>query len=192
MFSSLFAGCRVAARATAPRCGAPRWNSSAAADAYTAIVAKFRVDLKKAMLAKDETKKNTIKSIILSIKNDEIQGNPKTEFELFRIYKSMIKQRAKSIENYASVDRDDLAQKERDEVAIISQYVAELPIASEDEVRHSIRALLRTHYPDGAGGPVPKTSEIMKLCDAAAAGWNTTPKIAKSFVNAEAAAYFKK
>lgn len=159
--------------------------------AYLEILSKFRTDLKQAMVAKNDTKKSTIRSILSAIKNDEIDGNPKTEFELLRVYKGLIKQRLKSIENYKQSDRLDLAQNEIDENSVIEQYIAELPIKSEADIKQEIVKLLETNYPADAA-EIPKIGEVMKLCGDQAESWGTTAKIVKALASKEYKEYFQK
>lgn len=164
-----------------------RFNSS---PAYNGIVANFRSDLKKAMIAKKTLERDTIKNILSAIKNDEIDGHAKNEFELLRIYKSLIKQRTKAIETYEKGDRMDLAQKEIDEIEVIQRYVEQLPIASEEELKAKIQNLLLEKYPSGS--TAPKTSEVMQLCAGLAESWNSNARIVKALVNKEVSIYFKK
>lgn len=165
-------------------------STQAPSKAYTEILAKFRTDLKQAMVAKNDAKKSTIRSILSAIKNDEIEGNPKTEYELLRVYKGLIKQRMKSIENYKQSNRPDLAQNEIDENSIIEEYIAALPIKSESDIKAEIQKLLEEKYPLGA--EAPKIGDVMKLCGELAENWGTTPKIAKALASKEYNQYFKK
>ncbi|CAH2354646.1 altered inheritance of mitochondria protein 41, mitochondrial [[Candida] railenensis] len=188
MFKSVLPGSRVLSQYSS----FVRLSSTQApSKAYTEILAKFRTDLKQAMVAKNDTRKSTIRSILSAIKNDEIEGNPKTEYELLRVYKGLVKQRMKSIENYKQSDRPDLAQNEIEENSIIEEYITALPIKSESDIKDEIQKLLEEKYPVG-GEHVPKIGDVMKLCGELAENWGTTPKIAKALASKEYNQYFKK
>ena len=153
-----------------------RFNST---QAYNDTLAAFKVDLKKAMLAKDAVKKDTIRGILSTIKNEEINGLEKNEFELFRVFSKMAKQRRTSLEEYIKVNRSDLAEREEQEAQIIETYLKQLPVASEEEINAKVEAWLL----DILKGEVPPIGKIMsQINDELVSEWKASAKQVKAIV----------
>lgn len=93
-------------------------------------------DLKNAMRAKDQTRLLTIRSIRSAIIEKEKEGTgPLTDDDLQAILQKQAKQRRDALGQYEDAGRDDLAQKERDELEIIETY---LPEQLSDEDIHRV------------------------------------------------------
>lgn len=153
-----------------------RFNSTKAYDEALAI---FKTDLKKAMIAKDVLKKDTIRSIMSTIKNEEINGLQKTEFELYRVFNKMVKQRKDSIAEYQKLNRSDLAEKEQLETSVIEEYLHKLPVASAEEVEKKVEEWLKEKLQN----EVPPIGKIMgAVLEELASSWNSSPKIIKALI----------
>jgi len=97
--------------------------------------------LKGAMKARDERRVSTLRLINSSLKNADIEARgqnkgPLGDDELLALLAKMIKQRQESIELYEKGGRAELAQQERDEIAIIAAYLPKQ--MSDAEVRTAI------------------------------------------------------
>ena len=97
--------------------------------------------LKNAMKAKDERRVSTLRLVNSSLKNADIEARgqgraPLGDDELLGLLQKMIKQRHESIELYEKGGRAELAQQEREEIAIIAAYLPQQ--MSEDEVKAAI------------------------------------------------------
>ena len=85
--------------------------------------------LKEAMKAKDSRTVSTVRLIIAGLKDRDVaargQGNAEgiTEAEIRRMLQAMIKQRRESIALFEQGNRDDLAQREREEIAVIETFL---------------------------------------------------------------------
>jgi uncharacterized protein YqeY len=94
---------------------------------------KIDADLKKAMLARDDVTRETlrmIKSELLMLDNpDELA-----------VLSRAVKSRRDSIASYLEAGREDLADKERAEIAVIERYLPKQ--LSEDEARDAIAAIV--------------------------------------------------
>lgn len=104
--------------------------------------------LKDAMKARDERRVSTLRLVNSALKNADIEARgqnkgPLGDDELLALLAKMIKQRQESIDLYEKGGRAELAQQERDEIAIIAAY---LPTQMSDaEVRTAIaRAIADT------------------------------------------------
>jgi uncharacterized protein len=103
-------------------------------------------DLKDAMKARDAHRVSTLRLVNAAIKNADIdvgrQGKGDlTDDELLALMQKMIKQRQESVEIYDKAGRDELAAKEREEIAIISGYLPKQ--MSEDEIGSLVATLVK-------------------------------------------------
>jgi len=87
---------------------------------------KVMTDLKTAMLAKDEKSLRSlraIKSAIIIAKTAEgASGEIKEEDEI-KLLQKLVKQRKDSLEIYEKQNREDLAEKEREEISVIEKFL---------------------------------------------------------------------
>ena len=99
-------------------------------------------DLKDAMRAKDTTRLVTIRSIKSAIIEQEKSGSgPISDDDAVQILQKQAKQRRDAIAQYEEAGRGDLAQKERDELAIIAAYLpAQL---TDDDILTAVQAIVQ-------------------------------------------------
>jgi uncharacterized protein YqeY len=102
--------------------------------------------LKDAMKARDERRVSTLRLVNAALKNADIEARgqgkgPLGDDELLGLLQKMIKQRHESIELYEKGGRAELAQQERDEVAIIAAYLPKQ--LSEDDMKAAIADAVR-------------------------------------------------
>lgn len=86
---------------------------------------KIMEDLKEAMKAKDQAAMRgirAIKSAILLFKTDG-SGSELDEANEIKLLQKLVKQRQDSLEIYKQQNREDLAQVENDEIAVIMRYL---------------------------------------------------------------------
>lgn len=94
-------------------------------------------DMKSAMKKGDKERLATIRLILAAVKQVEVDTRSNvSDDDLISILDKMCKQRRESISQFEQAGRDDLASKEKSELAIISEY---LPAAlSDDEIAELI------------------------------------------------------
>lgn len=111
---------------------------------------QLREDLKSAMRAGDATRRNTIRMLEAAIKNAEIEkrGQELPEADVLAILQRQVKQRRDSIEQFERGGREDLAEIERAEIAVIEDYLPEQ--LSEAEIEAAARRVIEQ---TGASGP---------------------------------------
>ncbi len=106
------------------------------------LEAKINTDLKEAMKAKDQVALRGIRAIksgILLLKTDGSTGEINEEKEI-KLLQKLVKQRKDSLDIYEKQNREDLAVKEREEIAVIEKY---LPAQmSEDELKGIIQQII--------------------------------------------------
>lgn len=98
---------------------------------------ELKDQLKQSMLAKDELKTSVLRFVLSGITYYEIQkggaGYEATEEDVMTVINKEIKQRRDSIEQYEKGARQDLADKEKQELKILETYLPEqMP---EEEVK---------------------------------------------------------
>lgn len=99
--------------------------------------------IKDAMKAKDEALLRglrAIKSAILLAKTEKDATDPLSEEAEIRLLNKLAKQRRDSIEIYLKEKREDLAQKEKEELAVIEKYLPQQ--LSAEELKAAIQAVI--------------------------------------------------
>ena len=101
--------------------------------------------VKEAMKAKDERKVSTLRMVNSTIKNADIEARgqgkpPLSDGDLLSVLQKMIKQRQEAVELYDKGGRAELANQEREEIAIITAYLPKQ--MSEDDVKKAISAVI--------------------------------------------------
>lgn len=102
-------------------------------------------ELKGAMKGGDKAKVATVRLIQAALKEKDIEARgagkgEATEEEILSLMQKMIKQRQESASIYAANGRQDLADTENGEIAIISSFLPKQ--MSEDEVKAAIQAAI--------------------------------------------------
>jgi uncharacterized protein len=105
---------------------------------------KVMADLKTAMLAKDEKSLRSLRAIkaaIINLKTSEgFSGVVKDDDEI-KLLQKLVKQRKESLEIYEKQNRNDLAEKEKEEIGVIEKF---LPMQmSEEELKEVIASIIK-------------------------------------------------
>lgn len=98
-----------------------------------ALLDLINADLKKAMLARDEVTRDTlrmVKSELLMLENPDVLA----------VLSRAVKTRRDSIKSYVEGDRQDLADKEQAEIEVIERYLPKQ--LSEDETREAVAGII--------------------------------------------------
>ena len=114
---------------------------------------KINADLKEAMKAGQKDRVGTLRLINAAIKSADIDARPSgkdkiTDAEILSVLAKMVKQRRDSIEQFTAGGRQDLADKEAAEIALIEVYLPKQ--MSEAEAKAAIAAAIEE---TGAAGP---------------------------------------
>ncbi|MCR9249782.1 MAG: GatB/YqeY domain-containing protein [bacterium] len=107
------------------------------------LKSQIEADIKQAMLAKDKDKLRAlraIKSLILLAETEKGGSGEITEDSEMKILTKAVKQRKDSLGVYEQQGRDDLAEVERAEIAIIEAYLPKQ--LSEEEVKSEIQGII--------------------------------------------------
>jgi uncharacterized protein YqeY len=125
--------------------------------------------LKQAMKARDERRVSTLRLVNSALKNADIEARgrgaqPLADDEVRGLLQKLIKQRQDAIELYDKGGRPELAQQEREEIAIISAYLPQQ--MSEDEVKAAIAEAIK----DTAAAGIKDMSKVIAALRAKYAG----------------------
>ncbi|HBP01504.1 MAG: GatB/YqeY domain-containing protein [Candidatus Moranbacteria bacterium GW2011_GWE1_49_15] len=105
---------------------------------------KILSDLKAAMKEGDAAKRDVLRLLDSAIKNSEIEKKKReeglSEEEVLEVLSRAMKQRQDSVTQFEKGSRPDLAEKEKQEMAIISVYLPEQ--LSQEEVEKAVREIV--------------------------------------------------
>ncbi len=118
---------------------------------------RIREELKNAMKAKDEVKVRTLRMLLSSLKNYEVEKMKEAEDEdVIAIIQKEVKKRKEAIEQYRNAGREDLAAEEEKELKILESYLPEQ--MSEEEIKKLAKEII-----ESVGATSPKDlGKVMK------------------------------
>ena len=103
---------------------------------------QLKTSLKEAMKSKDKRKLSTLRLILATLHDRDIAAREKgadegiTEDEILQMLTTMVRQRRESIAAYEQGGRSDLAESEKEEITVISEYLPKQ--FDEDEIKSAI------------------------------------------------------
>jgi len=102
---------------------------------------QLKDDLKIAMRAKDINKRDCIRAINTMIKQIEVDERKELSNEdIIKLIQRGIKQREEAISQYKEASRDDLVQKEQDQVNVFKEYLPKQ--ASDEELEAGMKEII--------------------------------------------------
>lgn len=113
---------------------------------------RLRTDLTTSIKARNALRSSTLRMVLSAITNAEVAGKQARELsdeEIVGVLGSEAKKRREAAEAFDAGDRAELAQKERDEAAILADYLPEQ--LTEDEVREIVQAAVDSTGSAGEG-----------------------------------------
>ncbi|MDE2586058.1 MAG: GatB/YqeY domain-containing protein, partial [Betaproteobacteria bacterium] len=121
---------------------------------------RINEDMKAAMRAKDAARLGTIRLLLAAVKQKEVDERISLDdATVVAVIDKMLKQRKDSISQYETAGRQDLADAERAEVAVLTAY---MPAGlSEAEVEAAVAAAVATSGASGAAD-MGKVMAILK------------------------------
>ena len=143
---------------------------------------KIVSDMTAAMKAKDANKLSTLrmaKSALMNEENKRGVGTVLTDAEVLKILQSLVKQRKDSIEQFTANGRDELAEKEKAELAVLEEYMPQAASAGEIET-----AVAEAIAETGASS-MKEMGAVMKAAQAKLAGKTVDGKMLSENVKAK-------
>ena len=104
---------------------------------------KIMADLKTAMLAKNEASLRSLRAVkaaILLAKTSEGAGGELKEEDEIKLLQKLVKQRKDSLEIFRQQNREDLAKKEEEEIAVIEKFLPQQ--LSPEEIRAALEKII--------------------------------------------------
>ena len=104
---------------------------------------KIMTELKTAMLAKDEAALRSLRAIkaaILLAKTSEGRSGELNEDDEIKLLQKLVKQRKDALEIFEKQNREDLAVKEREEIAVIEKFLPRQ--LSADEIKTAVAKII--------------------------------------------------
>ena len=103
---------------------------------------RIQADLKQAMLNKDGLRTSVMRLLVSAVRyyQEEKSLPALADGDVIQVLKRQAKQRRDSIESYATANRTDLAEKERQELAILESYLPQQ--LSEAEITGIVKAAI--------------------------------------------------
>ena len=144
-------------------------QTSPGCDRVTSMNLKEQIlaDVTVAMKAKDAARTSTLRMLKAAIVNRQIEkGGELDDEELMKLLRSQVKQRRDSVEQYEKGGRQDLADKERAEIAVIEGYLPQA--ASQDEIDKAVAAAIA----ETGAASVKEMGAVMKAVMPLLAGKN--------------------
>jgi uncharacterized protein YqeY len=137
-------------------------------------------DIATAMKAKDTARLGTLRMLKAALMNKGVEKNRALESaEELQVVSTLVKQRRDSIEQFTAGGREDLAAKERAEIAVLEAYLP--PSVSDDELDRVVSQAL-----SDTGATSPKDmGKVMKAVMAALAGKTVDGKAVSERVKAK-------
>ncbi len=138
---------------------------------------KIIADMTAAMKTKDAARTSTLRMVKAAIMHREKEGGGElTDEDVLKLLRSQVKQRRDSVDQYQKAGRQDLADKETAEIAVVEEYLPQA--ASEAEVEQAVIAAIaetRATSMKDMGG-------VMKTVMAKLAGKNADGKLVSEMV----------
>ena len=139
-------------------------------------------DMTAAMKAKDPARTSTLRMVKAAITNREKEGGGElTDEDVQKLLRSQVKQRRDSVEQYRKANRQDLADKEQAEIAIIETYLPQA--ASQEEIDQAVAAAIT----EAGATSMKDMGAVMKAAMAKLAGKNADGKLVSETVKAKLA-----
>lgn len=135
-----------------------------------------------AMKAKDANRLSTLRMAKAALMNEENKrgvGTVLTDEDVMKILTSLVKQRKDSIEQFTANGRTELADKEREELVVLEEYLPQAATAEE------IAAAVDQAVSETGATSMKEMGSVMKAALAILAGKNADGKLVSESVRSK-------
>jgi uncharacterized protein YqeY len=140
-------------------------------------------DLTASMKAQDAPRTSTLRMVKAAVMNREIEkGGEMDDEEMMKLLRTLVKQRRDSIEQYEKAARQELADKEKSEIAVIEIYLPQA--AARDEIEAAVAAAIA----ETGASSMKDMGNVMKAAQAALTGKNADGRTVSEIVKTKLAA----
>lgn len=103
---------------------------------------QLKDDVKTAMREKNVVKRDSIRAINTMIKQIEVDERKElTDEDIIKLIQKGIKQRQEAVTQYKDASRDDLAEKEQEQIDIFSEYLPKQ--LSDEELENGLKEIIK-------------------------------------------------
>ena len=147
------------------------------------LIDDIRGDLTTAMKARDTVRVRSLRAIIAAVQEEEVSGDSArslTDDEVLKVIAAQVKRRVEAAEAFEAGGADDRAAAEREEQAVLQDYLPAALTPSE------LEALVDTTLADGGWSSRADMGQAMKAINAKVAGradGRTVAELVKSKLN---------
>jgi uncharacterized protein YqeY len=139
-------------------------------------------DMTASMKARDAARTSTLRMVKAFVMNREIEkGGELSDEEMMKALQSLVKQRKDSVEQYEKAGRQDLADKEQAEIAVIEGYLPQA--ASREDVEQAVAAAIA----ETGATSMREMGAVMKSVQARLSGRNADNRIVSEIVKVKLA-----
>jgi uncharacterized protein YqeY len=118
-----------------------RYSSTASSE--NTVLSRLQSDLKTAMRSKNKPALNTIRALQAEIINASKTAKPITsDGALYSVIQKQIKSSQASIDEFRGAKREDLVEKEQQQLDVLKGYAEEIPTVAESEVDSLIKSVV--------------------------------------------------
>ncbi len=141
---------------------------------------KIVADLTASMKAQDTPRTSTLRMVKAAMMNRQIEkGSELDDEDMSKLLRSLVKQRRDSVEQYEKAARQDLADKEKAEIAIIEAYLPQS--ASQEEIERAVAAAIQ----ETGAASLKDMGKVMKATQSQLAGKNADGRLVSDIVKAK-------
>ena len=102
---------------------------------------KIQEDMYTAMKAGEKETSNTLRTTLSKLKDKQIDKRDKiSEEEIIKIIQTLVKQRKESIDLFIKGGRDELAEIEKNEISILTNYLPKM--ISEEDIKNIVKDVI--------------------------------------------------
>ena len=102
---------------------------------------KIQDDMYAAMKAGEKETSNTLRTTLSKLKDKQIDKRDKiSEEEIIKIIQTLVKQRKESIDLFIKGGRDELAEIEKNEISILTNYLPKM--ISEEDIKNIVKDVI--------------------------------------------------
>lgn len=131
------------------------------------------------MKAQEAARTSTLRMVKAAFMNREIEkGGELDDEEMQKMLRSLVKQRRDSIEQYEKAGRQELADKERAEIAVIETYLPQA--ASREEIEQAVAQAIQ----ETGATTMREMGAVMKTAQALLSGRNADGRTISEIVKA--------
>ncbi|RFU77381.1 aspartyl glutamyl-trna amidotransferase subunit b-related [Trichoderma arundinaceum] len=161
-----------------------RFYSTTDADAPPPLLQKLKGDLKTAMRAKDAPRLSVLRSIMSANLNASKTSSPiRTDVQLVALIRKLQKSAQDAVADAQAAGRDDLVQKESQQISILDEYIAGSGVQTlgEAEIKALINEAIEAAKAAGAAGK-SLLGDVMKRVNGALEGKDVDKKSVAALV----------